>query len=144
MVDRNAWLIIIVAVSIVSNLTSCFPSTWNKGNTKIAFAPRVANRIEQCGKPVHLIESEKNELENSLSGRVEDMFVDDEMSDDILAFHELTTKGINRNNIVFLRLSKDKQRYVNLTYTMNGHLFGAGGGRAGGLSRIWSETVDCP
>ena len=107
---------IFMAISLL-NLFSCFPFSWNKNNTPIAFIPPVTDRINACDKPVSLTSQETNALTASLSGPVKDMFEDDELSDKVLAYYELTTKGINQNHITFVRIAKNGQRYVQLIYT---------------------------
>lgn len=120
--------------------------SWNIGNTNIAFIPAVADRIALCDAPVYLTGSETRELLDSLSGPVEDMFTEDDLEENVLAYFELTTKGVNQNHVEFRRFSKDKQRYVFLVYSKSGHLFGAGNARKDSrdFSSIWFKPVDCP
>lgn len=127
-------------------LTSCLSGSWNRGNATITFVPEVDKRIAFCGSPVYLTGSETMELLDSLSGPVEDMFTEDDLEENVLAYFELTTKGVNHNHVEFRRFSKDKQRYVFLVYSKSGHLFGAGNARTDSrdFSSIWFKPVDCP
>ena len=134
---------ILLAISLL-NLISCYPFSWNKNNTQIAFIPQVSDRINACDKPVNLTSEETNALTASLSGPVKDMFEDDELSDKVLAYYELTTKGINQSHFTFVRIAKNGQRYVELTYTKTGHLFVAGQGWTRELPKIWFKSTDCP
>jgi len=121
---------------IVLMLVLCSCSTWSKSNVQITFVDKVVVRIEIHDEPVYLTEQEINALEASLSGQIEDMFMDKELTDDVIAYYEETTKGVNKNNVAFFRFIKNKQRHVVLIYTKNGYLFGAGGawGNAGRVS----------
>ena len=81
-------------------------------------------------------------MESSLSGQVEDMFMDDELTEDVVAYYEETTKGANKNNVAFFRFTRNKQRHVVLIYTKNGYLFGVGGawGSAGRVSEFLRQN----
>lgn len=124
----HVWVIVLILVS-----SSC--STWDRSKAQLTFVPKVVDRIAARDEPVYLTEQEINALESSLSGPVEDMFVDKELTDDVIAYYEETTKGVNKNNVAFFRFTRDRQRHVVLIYTKNGYLFGAGGAR-GNVSRV--------
>ena len=134
---------IFLAISLL-NLFSCYPLSWNKNNTPIAFIPQVSDRINACDKPVNLTSQEINALMASLSGPAKDMFEDDDLSNNVLAYYELTTKGTNQSHFAFVRIAKNGQRYVQLIYTKTGHLLGAGQGWTRELSKIWFKSTDCP
>lgn len=129
--DRFVPHVLVIAFILV--LCSC--STWNRSNAQLAFVQKIVDRIEARDEPVYLTEQEIKALESSLSGGVEDMFMDDEVTDDIIAYYEETTKGVNKNNVALFRFTKDKHRHVVLIYTKNGYLFGAGGAR-GNAGRV--------
>ena len=136
--------VVIFLIISMPNLYSCYPFSWNKRNTQLSFIPQVADRIGACEKPVNLTPQETNALTASLSGSVKDLFEDSEMSDNVLAYYEETTKGINQNNFAFVRMSKNGQRYIQLIYTKTGYLFGAGQGWTRELSKFWFKNADCP
>jgi len=117
---HHAWIIVILLI-----LCSCW--SWSRNNSQLTFVEQVADRIEACNGPVYLTDQEIYELEESLGGPVEDMFLDSELSDDVVAYYEETTKGINKDNVVFYRHKKNKQRHVFIVYTRAGNLFAAGG-----------------
>jgi len=120
-------------VVLICALCSC--STWSRGSSQLTFIQKVVDRIEASGEPVYLTEQEITALEGSLSGQVEDMFMDEELTNDVVAYYEETTKGANKNNVAFFRFTRNKQRHVVLIYTKNGYLFGAGGAR-GSAGRV--------
>jgi hypothetical protein len=124
----HVWVIVLILV-----LCSC--SSWNRSNAQLTFVQKVVDRIEVRDEPVYLTDQEIKALESSLSGQVEDMFMDEELTDDVIAYYEETTKGVNKNNVAFFRFTRDKRRHVVLIYTKNGHLFGAGGAR-GNAGRV--------
>jgi hypothetical protein len=137
---------VLILLFLILILSSCTFMSWNIGNTNIEFIPAVATRIALCDAPVYLTDSEKKKLLDSLSGTVEDMFTEDDLESVVLAYYELTTKGVNQNHVEFRRFSKDKQRYVFLVYSKSGHLFGAGNARTDSrdFSSTWFKPVDCP
>ncbi|GEM_PF-5081722 len=116
----HAWVIVLLLI-----VCSCW--SWSRNNAQLTFVQKVADRIEACTGPVYLTKQEINELEESLSGPVEEMFLDSELSDDVVAYYEETTKGIHKNNVVFYRHKRDNQRHVFIFYTRAGNLFAAGG-----------------
>ena len=116
----HVWVIVLMLV-----LCSC--STWSKSKAQLTFIHQVVDRIEAGDEPVYLTKGETTALESSLSGPVEDMFMDEELTDDVIAYYEETTKGVNKNNVAFFRFTRNKKRHVVLVYSKNGYLFGAGG-----------------
>ena len=131
----HVWVIVFILV-----LCSC--STWSRSSSQLTFVHKVVDRIEAGDEPVYLTEQEITALESSLSGQVEDMFMDEELTEDVIAYYEETTKGANKNNVAFFRFTRNKQRHVVLIYTKNGYLFGAGGawGSAGRVSEFLRQN----
>ena len=131
----HVWVVVLICA-----LCSC--STWSRSKAQLTFIKKVVDRIEASGEPVYLTEQEITALEGSLSGQVEDMFMDEELNKDVIAYYEETTKGANKNNVAFFRFTRNKQRHVVLIYTKNGYLFGAGGawGNAGHVSEFLREN----
>lgn len=130
-----AWIIAILLI-----ICSCW--SWSRNNAQLTFVEQVADRIEACNGPVSLTDQEIYELEESLGGPVEDMFLDSELSDDVIAYYDETTKGINKNNIVFYRHKKNKQRHVFIVYTRAGNLFAAGGA-SGSRCSVLKRLKNC-
>ena len=126
--SRFRLFVINTLLSFTVSALSCQASIWNKNVASISFTPKVTIRIEKCDKPTYLSPAELQELTNSLTGPVRDLFTDNDLADRAAAYFGVTSKGIMRDQIVVLRFAEDKNRYVKFMYTPNGKLFAVGSG----------------
>jgi hypothetical protein len=122
----KAFARLLLIVTTVTALVGC-ASNWAARNEPVTFIPEVLKAIETAQlRPIKLTDSQRDQLLKSLHGPVRGDFMSDDLQPEVLA-----SWWYQRDKVTFVRYSKDKRRFVFVSYLSDGRLFGSGDGTAG-------------
>jgi hypothetical protein len=113
-------------------LTGC--ANWADQNKPVDFIPETLSSISEAKvRPIQLSEIQKSKLFSSLSGPVKKDFMSKDLKPEVFA-----SWFSRRNDMVTLvRYTVTGDRYVFITYDIDGRVFAFGGGRSDGGSPPW-------